>query len=207
MKKHLYVMMISLLVLGGHSMQANAGIWDSITSFFSDEEESSEAVETPEGKTLPKDVSDKATDGSTTSAMMKKGLEYLPLITEKLGITSAQASGGSGALMKAAQALLSKSDFGTISKSFPGMSSMLSSAPAVESASEEKGGLLDSAVKSAVDSNPTAKAGSELLSQFKSLGLSADMIPKFTEVASGYLKKSDNSEGADLLTSALSKIM
>lgn len=184
---------VLVVALGAASMQANAGIWDSITSFFGSSEEEKVAEAAP--------AAEKAESG-----LMNTGLQLLPLLTQQLGVSGDQATGGMGALLQAAQALMPGTDFGKLSQMIPGASSLLSSAPALTDG-DSGGGLTGSVMKMAAEQSDTAKAGMQLVSQFKSLGMGADMIPKFTGVAESYLKQSDDPGTADLLTSALSNIM
>lgn len=182
-----------ILALSTTAMQANAGIWDSITSFFgsSDEENVTE-------------VAPVAAPVADTTSMMNKGLQLLPLLTQQLGVSGEQAQGGMGALLQAAQILMSDTKFGALTQVIPNMSSLLSSAPTV---SNESGGLTDNLMKMAAEQSETVKTGTQLVSQFQSLGMGADMIPKFTGVAEDYLKQSSDPSTANLLTSALSSII
>ena len=182
-----------ILALSTTAMQANAGIWDSITSFFGSSDEENVA-----------EVAPVAAPVADTTSMMNKGLQLLPLLTQQLGVSGEQAQGGMGALLQAAQILMSDTKFGALTQVIPNMSSLLSSAPTV---SNESGGLTDSLMKMAAEQSETVKTGTQLVSQFQSLGMGADMIPKFTGVAEDYLKQSSDPSTANLLTSALSSII
>ena len=182
-----------ILALSTTAMQANAGIWDSITSFFGSSDEENVA-----------EVAPVAAPVADTTSMMNKGLQLLPLLTQQLGVSGEQAQGGMGALLQAAQILMSDTKFGALTQVIPNMSSLLSSAPTV---SNESGGLTDNLMKMAAEQSETVKTGTQLVSQFQSLGMGADMIPKFTGVAEDYLKQSSDPSTANLLTSALSSII
>ncbi len=65
---------------------------------------------------------------------------------------------------------------------------------------------MDSAIKMASEQSDTVKAGLSLASQFKSLGMGVEMIPKFTEVAQGFLEKSNTPETSNLFSSTLEGI-
>ncbi len=185
-------MKVVVVLLACFSMNANAGIWDSIMGFFSGSEEEKVTEAAP------------AADNSA-GGLVATGLQLLPLLTQQLGVSGDQAKGGMGALLQTAQVLMSGSDFGKLSQMIPGASAMLSAAPQVSS--ESSGGLTESVMKMAAEQSDTAKAGMQLVSQFKSLGMGADMIPKFTGVAESYLKQSDDPSTASLLTSALSNVL
>jgi hypothetical protein len=137
------------------------------------------------------------------SSMAQTGLQLLPRLSQSLGVTGAQATGGMGALLQAAQLLLSGTDFGVLAKAIPGAETMLSTAPAVMAAANG-GGMMNSAMKILGDQNPQVKAGAQLLGQFKSLGMAAEMIPKFSDVGSNYLKQNGDAEASVLNTSAAS---
>lgn len=179
-----------VIALSTSSMQANAGIWDSITSFFGSSEEAA--------------VSEPAQKSDSTASMVNKGLQLLPLLTQQLGVSGEQAQGGMGAILQASQILMPNSEFTQLTKAIPGVSSLLSSAPSV---SEGSGSLTDSVLSMAAEQSDTVKAGTQLVSQFKSLGMDADMIPKFTGVAESYLEQSSEPGTAELFSSALSSFM
>lgn len=181
--KHLKIMAITLL-LASISTQAHASWWDSIVSFFGGEETAEE---------------------SANADLVKTGLSLLPLLTQKLGVTESQAEGGMGALLQAAQLLLSNSEFSQLSSAIPAANSLMSSAP--KASSGGTGDLTGALVGFAAEQSETVKAGTQLVSQFESLGLGADMIPKFSGVAEEYLKKSDKADTASLLTTAISSIL
>lgn len=185
--------MLSRLILcvsiASVSAPSYAGFFDFLTS-GDDKEQATEPAAAPVAK-------------STSSDMLSQGLALLPLLTQSLNVSDTQASGGMGALLQAAQALLSKGDFGTLADAIPNASSLLADAPKLTEKSSGGSDLLNSAMDLAAEHNDTAKTASNLASQFKSLGLSTDMIPKFTETANGFLKQNGNSEASDLLTSAL----
>lgn len=145
-----------------------------------------------------------ASTGNQAAAggMLQTGMQLLPLLTQTLGVNTTQAMGGMGALLQTAQSLMSGGDFSVIANAIPGVSGLLSAAPAVTATAN--GGLLGGAMKMATDSNPSLKAGAQLVSQFKSLGMGAEMIPKFTDVGSNYLKQNGNPEASVLLDAAIS---
>lgn len=182
MKKILFAVGIAMLCT-----QAQADWWDSITDFFGGEEE----------------IHEQATASSsenTTADMIQKGIALIPLLTQNLGVSDGQAKGGMGSILQAAKLLLSGTEYGTLLNSIPNASALLELAPALsQKGDSESAGLMDMAMKAASENSDSVKAGAQLLSQFKSLGLSADMIPKFTETAGQFLKQTDASEAASLL--------
>lgn len=173
------------------SSQAQAGFWDSITSFFGDEDSKEEAVE-------------KKTDNSN---MVAQAVQLIPLLTQSLGISEGQASGGMGALLQAAQSLLPGSNYSQLLAAIPNASKLLSAAPTLADSGESAGNdLLGGAMDKLAEHSETASTAKQLLSQFSSLGLGADKVPQFTDVASKYLKQTDHAAESDMLTSALGSL-
>jgi hypothetical protein len=132
-------------------------------------------------------------------------LSLVPLLTQSLGVTETQATGGMGSLLQAAKGLMSGTDFGTLTSAIPNANALLSAAPKVAPA--KKGDLLGGAMDMAGQLSKNTQIGQQLLSQFKSLGLSPDMISKFADVAVGYLQKGEVPQAADLLSTALSSVI
>jgi len=212
------------------SLQANAGFWESLSSIFSSPEPAptEESKASPSGNTgsitttttstttskasssevsisssVSLDANTAAAANQTaTGSMSQTGIQLLPLLSQTLGVSTSQAAGGMGALLQTAQSLLSGNDFSVIANAIPNVSGLLGAAPEVKS--QANSSLLGSAMKMATDSNPSLKAGAQLVSQFKSLGMGAEMIPKFTDVGSNYLKQNGNPEASILLDAAIS---
>lgn len=184
MKRTLCIALLTTL-----SFQAQAGLWDSISSFFggSDNSPATQAVSQPD--------------------LAQTGLQLLPLLTQQLGVSSAQAEGGMGALLQAAKILLSQTDYAVLAQAIPNSTNLLAAAPDFSATSKTEPGLLGSALAVASEYSETAKTGKQLISQFQSLGLNADMIPQFTNIASDYLKQTNNAEASGLLTSAFSALL
>ncbi|WP_372748285.1 DUF2780 domain-containing protein [Litorivivens sp.] len=198
MKKLAVIALISSL-----SLPAQAGFWDSLFGGGDSKEAAPEPATEPNKEPPPPAAESSA---SASSSMAATGMQLLPLLSQSLGVSGAQAAGGMGSLLQAAQTLLSNSEFATIAKAIPGVETLMRAAPAV-SAATGGGGMMGSAMDMASKYSPQAKAGSELVSQFKSLGMGADMIPKFTEVGSSYLQQNGNGEASTLLSSAMGGIL
>lgn len=216
MKKAIFITLFCSL-----SLQANAGFWDNISSIFgSSETETKEATQTDGGTTanatanisansevsvnngVSLNAAANASEESASSSMIQTGIQLLPLLTQTLGISTTQATGGMGALLQTAQSLLSGGDFSVIASAIPGVSDLLGAAPDVSGSANSS--LLGSAMSMVGDASPSLKAGAELVSQFKSLGMGAEMIPKFTDVGSNYLEQNGNTEASILLDAAIS---
>lgn len=174
---------------------AHAGLWDTISGFFGGTDNGSE-VAAPAAEVAP---------ASQDTSLITTGISLIPLLTQSLGVTDGQASGGMGALLQAVQLLMPQSDFSSITQAIPGASSLISAAPAVDSSSG--GGLMDTAMQMAGEKSTTVKAGLDLVSQFQSLGMGADMIPQFSGVAESYVTENSSPETGSLLSTALSSLL
>ena len=142
---------------------------------------------------------------STATTATADAAALVPMLTEGLGVTEAQASGGMGSILQAAQGLMTGSDYSALTQAIPNADALLAAAPAVKTA--KKGDLLGSALGMASSYNANTKAASQLVSQFSSLGLSPDMISQFTSIAVGYLQNGTMPETADLLNAALMSVL
>lgn len=190
MKFAKHTLLIATLAIATTSAQAS--LWDSVTSLFG-----GSTAEDQTTVAAPAEAS-----ANSTANMISTGLKLIPILTQTLGVTDGQAQGGMGALLQAAQVLMAGSDYSTLANAIPNASALLSAVPTQQT--ESSGGLMDAAMKMASEQSDTVKVGADLVSQFKTLGMGAEMIPKFTEAAEGYLTESGSSDASGLLTSALS---
>lgn len=107
--------------------------------------------------------------------------ELINKLTEELGVTPAQATGGAGAIFKFAKSRLSPADFTKVAGSVPGMGGLLKAAPV------SKGESTLSALGSFA---PEGMGGlASLGSSLKSLGLSPSMVGKFVPVLQNWSKR------------------
>ena len=180
------------LVLLGTTVQAQAGIFDFL--FGSDQEQETEQVEQAAPET---------TQASSTTSMIQQGLALIPLLTQTLGVTDDQASGGMGALLQAAQAILSGTDFSTLANAIPNASALMAMAPETG----DDNSLIGSALSAVSESGGNAGTASDQVAQFKALGLSADMIPQFTNTASQFLEQSDNSAASAIISPCRNQVV
>ncbi len=121
-------------------------------------------------------------------------------LVKQLGVTSAQAQGGSGILFQQAKNKMSASDFSQLSQSVPGMDGMLAAAPKAQPTSAT-GNLLSGLA--AVSGNSTLTNASSLLNAFQQLDLSQGMMSQFTPVIVDYVKQNSGENMANLLKAAL----
>lgn len=132
--------------------------------------------------------------GQTPAAAQMKipSPDLIGVLTKQLSITPEQAVGGAGALFNLAKGKLTPDDFSKVAAAVPGMDGLLKAAP------KPKG-------LSGLDSMLPGSAGelSGLLDSFKSLGLSPDMVGKFTPVITQYVETKAGPTVAQLLATAL----
>lgn len=173
---------------------ANAGFFDSLFG----SEEAAPAAEVKAQVTSAAKTEASSTISTATS--MVKGL--LPSLTKELGVTNAQAEGGMGSIMQLAKSSLSSAEFGKLSGGVPDMSSLLAAVPQLSSAS---GGGLTDMLSNAGGLASSLSSMAQLTKQFEALGLSPDMISKFTSIAMSYFSGDSSTSG--LLQKGLSAIL
>src|SRR5262245_28366518 len=107
------------------------------------------------------------------------------LLTNQLGVTSNQATGGVGSILSLAKERLSSMDFTTLTKLIPGADSHMKSA-------RELG---------AVTGPINDRAG--LTSAFSRLGMGSDMVPKLTQILSDFVGKAGGQPASNLVLQAV----
>lgn len=113
------------------------------------------------------------------------------ILVHRLGVSPQQALGGAGAIFQVAQSNMNPQAFSTLSRSIPGMDTMLGAAPAISGLSSVAGG------------NSTLGNAAALAAAFKQLNLSPDMVGQFIPVITNYASKASGQAIANLLQTAL----
>lgn len=119
--------------------------------------------------------------------------DLIGLLTSKLGVSEKQASGGAGALFNMAEDNLGSTKFSSIEKSVPGIGEMMKDGDI-----DISGGAMSSLTSMAGGLEGIAKVNAI----FKKLGLSPEMVQKFTPIILDYIKGSGGSGVSSLLASA-----
>lgn len=119
--------------------------------------------------------------------------DLVGLLTKELGVTEKQASGGAGALFNMAEDNLGSTKFSSIEKSVPGIDKMMKDGDV-----NLGGGGMSSLTSMAGSLSGIAKVNAV----FKKLGLSPEMIQKYTPIILKYVKGKGGSEVSSLLASA-----
>ncbi len=126
-----------------------------------------------------------------TVAKAVGGNDLTNMLVSQLGVTQKQATGGAGSILNYAKESLSVDDFSKVASSVPGIDSLLGAVPSA-------GGALGGAASALGGSSLGGMAA--VASQFSSLGLSADMVQKFTPVILDYVKGTGGSDVMGLLS-------
>jgi len=119
------------------------------------------------------------------------------LLSSQLGVSKDQAEGGAGSIFQLAKQNLSVEDFSSIAKAVPGIDQMIGAAPKVEGSSSTLGGI-----SSMMGSNKLGGMAG-LTSSFEKLGLTGDMVSKFTPIILDYVKNKGGEHAMSLLKGAL----
>ena len=107
------------------------------------------------------------------------------LLTNQLGVTSNQATGGVGSILSLAKERLSGMDFTALTKLIPGADTYMKTARDL----------------GAVTGPVGDRAG--LTAAFARLGMGADMVPKFTQILSDFVGKAGGAPASNLVMQAV----
>lgn len=121
------------------------------------------------------------------------------LLSSQLGVSKNQAEGGAGSIFQLAKQNLSVEDFSSIAKAVPGIDRMIGAAPKIEDSSNTLGGI--SSMMGSSSNKLGGMAG--LTSSFNKLGLTGDMVNKFTPIILDYVKNKGGEHAMTLLKGAL----
>jgi hypothetical protein len=117
-------------------------------------------------------------------------------LSKQLNVSDDQAAGGAGAIFQYAQGALSKDDYGKVEKAVPEASDLIKKAPATDSTTSAVGGALGK-----TGSQAAGLAG--LTSSFDKLGMSSDMVGKFTPIVVNYAEQKGGSVVGSILRGVL----
>ncbi|MFT5312051.1 MAG: hypothetical protein ACI8Z9_000528 [Paraglaciecola sp.] len=131
--------------------------------------------------------------------------DMVSTVTDSLGVTQQQASGGLGSLFTLAKNNISAEQYSQLASVLPGVDTLLKAAPDVSAMTSEGGlsGLMDKAA----DYNESLKAINKVKKQFESLGLDPKMITQFAAKAKEYLDTEEGQQAKELLSKGLGKLL
>jgi hypothetical protein len=120
-------------------------------------------------------------------------------LSNQLGVSKDQAKGGAGSIFQLAKKNLNVEDYSSIAKAVPGIDQMIGAAPKAEKSSSTLGNI--SSMVGGSSNKIQGLAG--LASSFKQLGMSGDMVNKFTPIIFDYVKNKGGDHAMNLLKGAL----
>jgi Protein of unknown function VcgC/VcgE (DUF2780) len=187
------------------TVQAQAGWLDSASDLLNS---ASNAVDTASDVVEAANTSETQVAQATNTDMVSTAKELLPAITQNLGVTDQQASGGLGSLFQLAQTTLSEGDFTSISDAVPNMQDLLSAAPEVTGEAAEGGsGLVGNLMNTASQYSDTVKTANTVMQQFEALGLDPAMIPQYVQVINNFLQSTSGQQTVDLFAKGVSAVL
>jgi len=198
MKNIKITLLCSSLVLSG---TASAGWLD----FLNQSTDEAATVESTAVKTqsTTADSINKINNAAKT-AQVASDVQQIGLVdtlVKQLGVSQAQAEGGSGALFQMAKSKMTDAAFGQVSESVPGMSGFLGAVPQAKPVSTT-GNLLGTLASAT--GNDTLVSAAALVNTFQQLDMSKGMVSQFVPIVVDYVKKSGGEVTANLLSTALS---
>ncbi len=134
-------------------------------------------------------------ENTSTSSNDSASTGLTKALTDKLGVTNEQAAGGSGAILGYAKSKLSPNDFNKVTEAVPEAPQLINAAP--------KQHKLSNQVANLSGGNDSVGGLASLTSSFSKLGLSADMVTKFTPIVLDYVKSSGGEATMETLKGAL----
>jgi len=132
--------------------------------------------------------------GTTSTPPASSDSRLVSSLTQKLGVSNEQATGGAGAILGYAKGKLSKEDYSTVSKAMPESDSLIKAAPKEDNMSSKLGSMT-----SAISGSESAGGLGALAGSFGALGLSPDMAGKFLPVVLDYANSKGGSKVSGLL--------
>ncbi len=108
--------------------------------------------------------------------------DLITTLTNKLGVTKKQATGGTGAIFKYAKSKLSTDDFSTVAQALPGTNSLISAAPKTSGSANLLSGLKSFTGRQSKSTDTI----SSLAGSFSKLGMKPDMAGKFIPIILEY---------------------
>lgn len=139
--------------------------------------------------------------GATAKGIEENQASLTNTLVNQLGVSQQQALGGAGAIFQTAKGNMEPQAFSTLSQSVPGMNEMLNAAPKISNGMSNMTGGISSMMGNA---NNTLGSMASLVSSFKKLGLSPNMVNQFVPVVTNYVRTNGGQVMANLLQSALS---
>ena len=136
---------------------------------------------------------------SGNTVAMAADLGLVQLLSNNLGVTKKQATGGAGSIFNLAKQKMSADDFTKVAKAVPGIDKMMAAAPKAKAAT----GKLGSASSLIGGSSSSISGAASLAGSFSQLGMKAGMVNAFTPIILNYVKENGGETVMNALQSAL----
>ena len=117
-------------------------------------------------------------------------------LTDLLGVSGEQATGGAGAVFREAKNNMNPGDYSKLLSAIPGIDSLIQAAPQVS-------GLAGKASSLFGGSSGSVQGISALTDSFAKLGLSPDMVNQYVDVILDYVQSEAGQETMTMLKNAL----
>jgi hypothetical protein len=117
-------------------------------------------------------------------------------LTDLLGVTNEQATGGAGAIFKEAKSKMSSGDYSQLLSAIPGIDSLIQAA-------SQASGLAGKASSMFGSSSGSIKGLSALTDSFAKLGLSPDMVSQYMDVILDFVQSEAGQQTMTMLKNAL----
>jgi hypothetical protein len=117
-------------------------------------------------------------------------------LTDLLGVSREQATGGAGAVFREAQNNMSSGDYSQLLGAIPGIDSLIQAAP-------QAGGTAGKASSLLGGSSGALKGMSALTDSFGQLGLTPDMVNKYVDVILNFVQSEAGQQTMTMLKNAL----
>ena len=117
-------------------------------------------------------------------------------LSKQLGVTDEQAAGGAGAIFQYAKTSLPSAEYGKVENAVPEAPDLIKKAPPADTTTSAVGGVLGKTGSSAAGT-------ASLVSSFEKLGLSGDMVGKFTPIVVNYAEQKGGAEVGGILKKVL----
>jgi Protein of unknown function VcgC/VcgE (DUF2780) len=131
--------------------------------------------------------------------VLAEDLGLIQSLSNNLGVTEKQATGGAGSIFNVAKQKLSADDFAQVAKAVPGIDNMMAAAPKSDGAT----GILGGASSLFGGSAPSVDKVANLSGSFSQLGMNAGMVNKFIPVILDYVKSKGGDQTMKILQSGL----
>jgi uncharacterized protein VcgC/VcgE DUF2780 len=134
--------------------------------------------------------------GFAALALAADDASLVQTLTKQLNISDEQAAGGAGAIFNYAKGALPSADYTKVEEAVPESTELVKKAPPTDSTTSAVGGVMGKA-------GGNAAGLASLGASFQKLGLSSDMVGKFTPIVVDYADKKGGPEVGGILRKVL----